>query len=203
MATKKKGLQKNVTAIFGDASPPRDLIDRGRKVDEPTQEAGAKTASKKRRRKKANSKASATTAVARPPKGKKPSSLQAATIEKLRAGQDAGVKTRTAGRASEQDKTQEKEPTSVGSRVEESPVEESSKDVELPADTTVVTDDESPAPTKEAEAEETGTCARDENAAQVATMPPRDKPQESPPRGSVGLLERVKKAMQGFFTGAP
>ena len=206
MAKKKKGLQKNVIAIFDDASPPRDLIDIGREVDEPTREAGAKATSKRRRRKKANGKASAATAVARPPEEKEPSSLQAVTIEKLREGQDAGVKTQTAGRASKQDKTQEKKPTSVESRVEESPVEESSKDVELPSDTTVETDDKSPAPTKEAEAEETGTCDQNENAAQVTTMPPRNTPKELPPRGSIGFLGRVKKAMHGcarFFTGAP
>ena len=227
MATKKQGLQKDVFAIFGDGSLPQDFAQRRPEVGEATQEKGAKAAPTKRGRKTAASRASAPTGVVEPPKEKKPSSRRAASKKKRRKARDAAADaTEKISLDSAEtgildpppriaDETPEKEPTSVESRRVESPVEavdtsqavdESSIDVELPADTTVETDDRSPAPTKEAEAEETGTCDQDENSAQVTTKPPRSNPKESPPPGSIAFLERVKKALQWcarIFTGAP
>lgn len=216
MATKKKGLQKNVSAIFSDASLPRDFIDSRPEVREPTQETGAKAAPKRRGRKTADSKASATTGVARPPEGKEPSSLQATTKKKLLEEHDAAADGReTISNDSAEtglldpplriaDESPEKKPTSVESRVEDAPidkvdtsrgVDESSIDVELPSDTPVETADKSPAPTKGAEAEETATGDQAENSAQVITKAPRSKLKESPPLGSVAFLEHLKKTM--------
>ena len=228
MATKKHGLQKDVFAIFGDGSLPQDFAQRRPEVGEATQEKGAKAAPTKRGRKTAAGRASATTGVVEPPKEKKPSSRRAAAPKKKRretrnAAADATEKISLDSAETGildpppriADETPEKEPTSVASRRVEAPVEavdtsqavdESSIDVELPADATVETVDRSPAPTKEAEAEETGTCDQDENSPQVTTKPPRSNPKESPPLGSIAFLERVKKARHWcarIFTGAP
>lgn len=220
MATKKQGLQKDVIAIFGDGSLPPEFVDRRPEVDEPTQEKRPKAASKKRPRKTAGKKASATTAVAKRPKRKKVSARKAAPKKKLREDQDATLLATERilvdsaeavildpppGIARE---ILEKESTSVDSRSEESPVEEvdaqavdeSSIDVERPSDTTPGTNDESPAPTTEAEAEETGTCDQDENAAPVIAEPsytPDDpgEAKELPPLGSIAFLEHLKKTM--------
>ncbi len=230
MATKRQGLHKGVAEIFGDGSLPQEFVGKQSEVDKPTLKEGAKAAPKRRRRKTADSKASAAVAVATPPKKKKRSPRRASPKKKLIQEQDAAADAteKISVDSAESlildpppgiaDATPEREPASLESRREESPVEEgdtsqaideSSVDVELPADTTTETTetaDESPALTKPAKAEETGTCDQDENSPQVTTKPPRSNPKESPPLGSIAFLERVKKARHWcarIFTGAP
>lgn len=161
--------------------------------------------------------------AAEPPKKRKPSSRRTASKKKPREELDAAANAteKIAIDSAEAvildpppgiaDETSKQEPTSVESQREEAPAEEvapsqavgeSSVDVELPADTTAETVDESPAPTNEAKAEETWSCDQDESSAERRhrVLPKlksfgTPKESESPPLGSIAFLEHLKKTL--------